>query len=153
MDAQTPPEDSSKGIHISRLAITAAVILPIGFLFVLFFIPSRGITATPSVFSSQILLRYAILLLSIIALFTSTALGIISISQIRKSNGKITGLPLAVFVSLFYPIIILDLILIYIGWRFLGTIERTSLIPLAWLFLILLVDYLIIRLTWRTASK
>jgi hypothetical protein len=131
MDAQTPPEGSSKDIHISRLAITAAVILPVGFLLVLFFIPSSSITATPSVFTSQILVRYAILLLSIIALFTSTALGFISISQIRKSNGLITGLPLAVFVSLFYPIIILDLILIYIGWRFLGTIEGTSLIPLA----------------------
>jgi hypothetical protein len=62
-------------------------------------------------------------------------------------------LPLAVFVSLFYPIIVLDLILIFIGWTFLGTIEGASIIPLAWLFLILLIDYLIIRFAWRTATK
>jgi hypothetical protein len=63
------------------------------------------------------------------------------------------GLPLAVFVSLFYPIIVLDLILIIIGWTLLGSIEELSIIPLAWLFIILVIDYLIIRLTWRYANK
>ncbi|UCF27004.1 MAG: hypothetical protein JSW42_10180, partial [Chloroflexota bacterium] len=83
----------------------------------------------------------------------STALGLISISQIRNSNGGIYGLPLAVFVSLFYPIIIISLFLVFTGWTFLGSLSGSSLIPLAWLFLILLVDYLIIRFTWRAANR
>jgi hypothetical protein len=35
----------------------------------------------------------------------------------------------------------------------LGPLSGSSLIPLAWLFLILLVDYLIIRFTWRAANR
>lgn len=153
MNTSTPPADTSPERNISRLALIGAILLPFGFLIILFFIPLSRSTTPTSPSTWQILLRYTLLPLSVVAPIASTALGVISISQIRNSNGTSYGLPLAVFVSLFYPIIVLDLILIIIGWTFLGSIEGLSIIPLAWLFIILVIDYLIIRLTWRYATK
>ena len=153
MNTSTPPANSSPDRHISRLALIGAILLPFGFLIILFFIPLSISTTPASPSTTQILLRFTLLPLSVVAPFASTALGFISISQIRKPNGTSYGLPLAVFVSLFSPIIVLDLILIIIGWTFLGSIEGLSIIPLAWLFIILVIDYLIIRLTWRYATK
>ncbi|MBE9474225.1 MAG: hypothetical protein IMY85_04985 [Chloroflexi bacterium] len=153
MSSSSLSNDTSPERRISRLAIIGALLLPIGFLLILFFIPLGRSTTPTSPSTWQILFRFTLLPLSIIAPIASTVLGFISISQIRKSNGTIYGLPLAVFVSLFYPIIVLDLILIIIGWTFLGTIEGSSIIPLAWLFIILVIDYLIVRYTWRTAIK
>ena len=62
-------------------------------------------------------------------------------------------MPLAVFVSLFYPILVLDLILFIIGWSVLSDIKGWDLIPLVWLTLVLVIDYFIIRTTWRAVNK
>lgn len=143
-----PPER-----RLSRLAIVGAAILPFGFLLVLSFIPITT-SSTPAADPLwQLILRYFALLLAVIAPFASTTLGLIGISQIRRSDGELYGLPLAVFVSLFYPIVVLSVFLIVLGWSFLGTLSGSSLIPLAWLFAILLIDYLIVRLTWRAAKR
>ncbi len=153
MNDPSQPDNTSTDRHVSRPAIIGVLILPFGFALVLLFIPLVRSTNLDPPSTWQIMLRYSLLPLSVIAPFASTILGFISISQIRKSNGKIYGLPLAVFVSLFYPIIILDLILIVVGWTFLGRLEGLSIIPLAWLFAILLIDYLIIRFTWQWVNK
>jgi hypothetical protein len=134
MSKSFPPTADPQKSRLSRLAISGAALLPFGFLLGLFFIP------------------ISTSLLAVIIPFASTTLGLISISQIRKSAGEIYGLPLAVFVSLFYPIVVLSGLLVILGWTFLGTLSRSSLIPLAWLFVILLIDYLIVRLTWRAAK-
>ncbi len=143
------PADTPTNRRISKLALIGTILLPFGFLF----IPVYQSSGVSSPTTWQILLRYAVLTLAFIIPFASTALGFVSISQIRNSNGAIYGMPLAVFVSLFYPIILLDLILVFLGWTFLGTLARSSLIPLAWFFLILLIDYLLIRYTWRTVNQ
>ena len=153
MSSSSLSNDTSPERRISRLAVIGALLIPFGFFLVLLFFPLSRSTTPTSPSTWQILLRFTLLPLSIVAPIASTALGFISISKIRNSNGTIYGLPLAVFVSLFYPIIVLDLILIIIGWSFLGTIEGLSIIPLAWLFIILVIDYLIIRFTWRTANR
>jgi len=62
-------------------------------------------------------------------------------------------MPLAVFVSLFYPIIILDILLIVIGWLVFGEIEGWEIIPLVWFTLILVIDYFIVRFVWRAATR
>ena len=138
---------------ISRLAIIGAILLPFGFFLILLFVPLNA-SATPTPPSSlQIVLRFTLLPLAVVAPFASTVLGFASISQIRNSNGSIYGLPLAVLVSLFYPIIVLSLILTIVGWTLLGRFEGLSIIPLAWFFLILVIDYLIVRFTWRAARN
>jgi hypothetical protein len=153
MSSSSLSNDTSPNRRISRLAVIGALLIPFGFFLVLFFFPLSRSTTPTSPSNWQTLLRFTLLPLSVVAPIASTALGFISTSQIRNSNGTIYGLPLAVFVSLIYPIIVLDLILIFIGWTLLGTIEGASIIPLAWLFLILVIDYLIVRFTWRAATK
>lgn len=144
--------DQPQARKISRLAIIGAMLLPFGFFLFLLFVPISASTTPTSSSTWQIVLRFTLLPLAVIAPFASTALGFASISQIRNSNGSIYGLPLAVFVSLFYPIIVLSLIMAFVGWTFLGRIEGLSVLPLAWFFLILVIDYLIIRFTWRAAK-
>ena len=144
----TPPER-----RISRLAIIGALLIPFGFILVLLLFPLSRSTTPTSPSTWQTMLRFTLLPLSIIAPIASTALGFISISKIRNSNGTIYGLPLAVFVSLFYPIIVLDLILIIIGWTLLGDIQGWSFLPVIWLFFVFAIDYLIVRSTWRAANR
>ncbi len=153
MRSSSLSNDTSPERRISRLAVIGALLIPFGFFTVLLFFPLSRSTTPTSPSTWQTLLRFTLLPLSVVAPIASTALGFISTSRIHNSNGTIYGLPLAVFVSLFYPIIVLDLILIIIGWTLLGTIEGASIIPLAWLFLILVIDYLIVRFTWRAATK
>ncbi len=144
--------DKSQDRKISRLAIIGALLLPVLFL-ILIFVTLNSSTTLTSPSNLQILLRFTILLTAVIASFASIALGFTSISQIRNSNGSIYGLPLAVFVSLFYPIIVLDVILIIIGWTLLGDIEGWGFLPVIWLFFVFAIDYLIIRTTWRAANR
>jgi hypothetical protein len=153
MHASVSQENEPQERQFSRLAIVGTAILPFGFLLVLFFNPISASTFPTDAPSWQVILRYAALLLAVIAPFASTILGFISMSQIRNSNGMVYGLPLAVFTSLFYPVILLSLFLVIIGWTFLASISGSSLIPLAWLFVILLIDYRIIRFTWRAAKR
>lgn len=144
--------DKSQDRRISRLAIIGALLLPVLFL-ILIFVTLNSSTIFTSPSNWQILLRFTILLTAVIASFASIALGFTSISQIRNSNGSIYGLPLAVFVSLFYPIIVLDVILIIIGWTLLGDIQGWGFLPVIWLFFVFAIDYLIVRTTWRAANR
>jgi hypothetical protein len=120
---------------------------------VFLFIQLSASTSATSATLWQIVLRFTLLPVSIIAPFASTALGLLGISEIRKSDGRIYGLPLAVFVSLFYPIILLDVLFFIVGWSLLGDIQVSSIIPLAWLTMVLVIDYIIVRLTWRAATR
>ena len=145
--------NGSQNKRISRFSIVGAIILPLGFFLVFLFIQLSASTSATSATLWQIVLRFTLLPVSIIAPFASTALGLLGISEIRKSDGRIYGLPLAVFVSLFYPIILLDVLLFIVGWSLLGDIQVSSIIPLAWLTMVLVIDYIIVRLTWRAATR
>ena len=139
--------------HASRRAIIGAILLPFGFFLLLLVIPLSTSTSPTSVTMWQTILRFTLLPLSILAPFASTALGLFGISEIRNSKGGVYGMQLAVFVSLFYPIMVLDLILFIIGWSLLSNIEGWDFIPLVWLSLVLVIDYFIIRTTWRAANR
>ena len=137
--------------RISRLAISGALLLPFGLLLLLSTIPSSNDPANYSPSRWPAALRFLLLTLGSIAPIASTILGYLSIAQIRKSNGLIYGMRLAVFLSLFYPIILLSLILFILGWTLLGNVISSSLIPLAWLVIVLVIDYWIVRVTWNKA--
>ena len=154
--ADTPVDfttDTPKEKRTSRRAIISAILLPFGFFLLLLVIPLSTSTSSTPVSMWQTILRFTLLPLSILAPFASTALGLLGISEIRNSKGGIYGMPLAVFVSLFYPILVLDLLLFIIGWSLLSNIEGWDFIPLAWLTLVLVIDYFIIRTTWRAANR
>lgn len=137
----------------SRRAIAGAVVIPIGFFLLLWFVPISSSTTQTTVTTGQIILRYTLLPLSIIAPFAATTLGLLGISEIRNSAGEVYGMPLAVFASLFYPILVLDLILIVLGWSIFSGIEGWDFIPVLWLALVLGLDYFIIRTVWRAANS
>jgi hypothetical protein len=146
-------EEVSKESRISRRALLGVIILPFGFLLGLYLIPlSARITPAPPS-TLQIIFGYTLLLLSIIAPIAATTLGFFGIAEIRNSNGKIYGMPLAVFVGLFYPVIFFTAILFVIGWIFLGNIQGWDFIPVVWFFLVLVIDYLIIKAVWNVATR
>ena len=132
---------AENGNKVSRYAVAGAVVFPFGFLSLALFFPA----AVP------LWLQSLLIALGGIAIITAVILGILSIRQIRRSAGDTYGMRLAVFLSLFYPIIVLDLLLFMLGWSILGTITTSSLVPLAWLVVIILVDYLVVRITWNRA--
>ncbi len=126
----------------------------------------------------QTLLSVMILLPTLSAPFGATILGWVAVAQIRRSAGKIRGLGLAVFDGLIFPLLVLDGC---IGWlTFLLTrlvvdfhanpsvVGDPRLAPpfltrlandlaqqgvSATGFVILLVDFLIIRAVWRAVNR
>lgn len=145
----SPPESRPT---ISRYAIAGAFLLPFGFLLLLA-IPSLSDQASSPISNWPINLRYLLLALGCLAVIGTTLLGFLAVSQIRNSDGSLYGNPLAVAEELFYPIILLDLVLFIIGWSLLSRISQSSLVPLAWLVAVVIVDYLLIRYTWRLANR
>lgn len=135
--------------HISRRAIIGLIIIILGLLSA-WIATSLNARINPTLAAAwQINLQYILLFVGILAPFVSTALGVWSILEIRTSGGRTSGMPLAFFVSLFYPILVGDLILFYIGAYIFRDFEEYSVIPLIWLVLVLGLDYFIIRTIWR----
>ncbi len=132
-------------------AIIGLILLPFGIInaFLLFIaVPGGGSTTI-----WQWIARFTILPLGIMAPFACTGLGLIAVSQIRKSNGRIVGLPLALFVGLFYPIIILDGVLFVLTlWMFDGRTFLQIAIAITVLVIVAL-DYFIIRQGWKTVTQ
>ncbi|MBK5107085.1 MAG: hypothetical protein JJE12_03100 [Anaerolineales bacterium] len=133
-----PPESKPK---ISRYAVSGAIILPLGLLVFLLVFPTNLPTT----------LTALLIALGGIAIIASTTMGFLAIRQIRSTGGRYSGIRLAVFLSLFYPIILLDLLLSALGWSILGRLTTSSLAPLVWLVVVILVDYWIVRISWNRA--
>jgi hypothetical protein len=126
---------------VSRYVFAGAVLFPLGLLLLLLLILTTLSAA----------LHTALVVLACIVIIASTILGFLGIRQIRKSEGAYSGMRVAVFLSLFYPIIVLDLILFMLGFSILGNLTTSSLVPLAWLVVVILVDYWIVRISWNRA--
>ncbi|MCH7686938.1 MAG: hypothetical protein IH899_09695, partial [Planctomycetes bacterium] len=82
----------------------------------------------------------------------TTFLGIVAISDIRYSEGRLTGLGLAFFDAVFFPTLILNALMIggpvvglgmskYIAWALLVTV-----------LIAVLVDVIVLRLLWRKVT-
>ncbi len=117
--------------------------------------------ASPTILVFPILLFAAVIGLS--APLVATILGLMSISDIRHSQGRITGLPLALFDALLFPLLVLDIVLFVLWimglrWVMHMTSPGHVLIPLAWnvfpaACLCLIVDIVIVMLAWKAAVK
>ena len=133
-----PPEPKPK---TSTFTVLGAVLFPVGFLPLLF----------ASSISIPLYLQYLLSGFAVVALIATPVLGFLGIRQIRRSQGAISGIRLAVVLTLFYPVIVLDLLLFMLGYSILGQRTTSSLVPLVWLVLVMLIDYGIVRVVWNRA--
>ena len=149
---------------VSRTAIIGAVLLPFGILMVtLFFLPASfttysaiaGVTTSslPETTWWQWLLRITILPLGIISPFATTILGLVSISQIRASKGKLIGKTLALLDALFYPLLLLDGLVLALMFAIIasipdGHLALTETLTLLSYFLVIIIDLIIVIITW-----
>jgi serine/threonine protein kinase len=110
-------------------------------------------------------LAVAVSLLGISAPFGTTILGLVAISNIRHSQGRLTGLPLALADALLYPLLVLDvLIFLFFGalcgvvFHFIGVQAGVSYMALLGFIALVVpicvvVDFLIVYAAWRKASS
>jgi len=92
---------------------------------------------------------FAVILLAPLALiglsapFGTTILGLVAISHIRHSAGRLYGMGLAVFDAVLFPLLLLDALLVFVGvtWANLGMPEG--------LILGLIADVAVVVLVWR----
>jgi hypothetical protein len=167
-----PPESFAQDLgpvappaRVSRLAIIGAALLPFGVvagILLLFPVGSTtysvvdGVarTARPATPWWQWLLRVTVLPLGVISPFATTILGIVSLSQIRASGGRLIGKPLALIDALFYPLLLLDGLLVALLAWIIATVAAGQLAlaeSLTWLayVLVIIVDLLIVTMVWR----
>jgi len=109
----------------------------------------------------QIVLSVTLLPLGVLAPFGTTILGWLAVGDIRRLAGRLTGLGLAVFDGLFFPLLALDAFVVWVwieGLRWLqGEVTQDlSVAGPAPVLLALgaaatgaLVDFLIVRRVWR----
>ena len=109
----------------------------------------------PSIGIGVTVLRLVVLPLGVLAPFGSTALGFIGISKIRSSAGRLIGMPLAVAVALFYPLIALDGVLAYLAYRLASDHwkEYWEVVALVSVVVIAALNVYIIRTVWKWATR
>ena len=112
----------------------------------------------------QILLSITLLPLGLAAPFGTTILGWIAVGDIRRARGRISGLPLAVFDGLFFPLLALDGFLIWAWMAIVSGLhgqavfepfhagEVSVLTKLGAASICVMVDLWIIRRVWRAAQ-
>src|SRR5439155_25067624 len=115
----------------------------------------------------QLGLMFTLLPLGLAAPFGTTILGWISVTQIRRSGGRVYGLGLAVFDGLVFPLLALDFVFLTLGANFVhvanrppGTAFKDEIftaggvaVVLFSVGLVAVIDWLICRAVWRTVNK
>lgn len=104
---------------------------------------------------------------ALIYAFFATLLGWISVTQIRRSAGKLDGLWLAVFDGLFFPLLALDSLILAASGAIIWLLRQSSNVGVTpvWLMLFLSglglftvvligwVDFFIVRAVWRAVNR
>jgi tRNA A-37 threonylcarbamoyl transferase component Bud32 len=163
--------------QFSRKAIVGACLLVLPFVLALSWLPMTTLLQSPplmqhintNVHSVHFVTRpFWIFLFPLLigSLTATTILGFAAMKDILYSRGRIVGLPLAIADALLFPLLLLDLLILML----LGSLVRTGLLPevyvlgtknltppidvlLIGIILCVLVDYLIVRATWRAARR
>jgi tRNA A-37 threonylcarbamoyl transferase component Bud32 len=154
--------------RFSRAAIVGACLAPIFFVAFLMYFTANVQTSPGEYHGPPLLQKLAAVVLGglgITAPFGTTMLGWISVTQIRRSAGKLYGLGLAVFDGLLFPLLALNVaVWLVVGNLFranppqygtaLGAflVEHKAIIPLSMLLVCLAVDLFIIRRVWRAVN-
>jgi hypothetical protein len=169
--------------QLSKAALWGALMVPLFLLAVICFALSmvtfvtpvaryesggQATVARPMWIGMIVLIPLAVIqLFGFLSPFLTTILGVVAISNIRHSRGKLYGLPLAVFDALLFPLMLLDLVLFGVGGLLLSLALRLVLSPtndaiviapllittLLLLPLIVVLDIWLVRLTWQAVTK
>jgi len=107
----------------------------------------------PEVTVWQWIARLVILPLGVLAPFVCTTLGCLGISRIRHSRGRLIGLPLAVPVALFYPLLVLDGVIFTVVYVVTDGSEHWRVIYAVTALVILVLDVYIVRAAWKAAAR
>lgn len=97
-----------------------------------------------------------VLPIGLAAPFGTTILGLVAISNIRHSNGRLTGLPLAVADAILFPLLLLDILVGIAVFYLLSTIYGSVSTGLALLLSLIagvILDIVIARACWKRASR
>jgi hypothetical protein len=147
------PTQSSTRTRFSRYPIIGAILLPFGMGLALLFFPIFPSNTETIPTFWQWILRFTILPLGILAPFACTIIGLLGISEIRKSSGRVIGLPLSFFVTIFYPIIFLDLLLFWITASIFSSTDYWNIVFAMCIIIILVLDYVIIKAGWKVVNR
>ena len=143
--------------RFSRKAIIGALMIPFPMLLMIgsvFFVRNSSAVpmppgSAPVINSAQpSILGLGVLIVTGLPLILTTILGMIAISDIRSSNGRIVGLGLAFFDAIFFPVIFLNGLLVAVIAQVLD-----SSIPSSVLFLgVIVLNTLTIMLLWKNTK-
>jgi len=102
-------------------------------------------------------LAVAVSIVVLAAPFCTTILGLVAISEIRRSKGKLYGLPLAVADALLFPLLVFDGLIFTAVYFAVPQVSGTPLLAgrlaIPALLAILAADVLIARAAWRAAAS
>jgi serine/threonine protein kinase len=161
--ANVPPQmpAPSESPRLSRTALLGAIwapLAPIAFILGFGQFTTPGSSA-PGPERWQTLLAFTLLALGIAAPVATTVCGLVSLSQIRRSSGRLYGLCLALVDALLFPLLALDALIgfllfnaaiAFLGWtRGYSDVHNSQLI-IATLLVSAIVDFLIIFWAWRS---
>ncbi|MHC4643447.1 MAG: serine/threonine-protein kinase [Planctomycetota bacterium] len=159
-DREIRPRDNEQLRRFSRTAIVGACWALLAILLLIPIIVYYSLIFSEGDESRDIMLTHLVMapfvLLGLTPLFGTTILGIVSITHIRHSAGRLYGIGLALFDALFFPLILLNIILFCI---FAGNIVQIPLgsyygkyVIFAVILACPVLDFLIIRWAWRKAN-
>ena len=170
-DRQMPTEAVMPD-RFSRLAILGAFWAPYFFIYfylLIFYVrvvPVGPGFTPPGIDWSHLLLSLTIVPLGIMAPFGTTILGWVAVNRIKHSSGKLTGLGLAVADGLFFPLLILDNIIVGLFLLLCRSLRHSwpqqvsryegltiMLFTIAALAVIFWLDYAIIKWTWNRVGS
>lgn len=149
---------------ISRAAIIGAVFLPFGLVMaILFLLPVSfatfseidgvAVESMPQTAWWQWLLRFTVLPLGILSPFVTTISGLVAMSQIRASKGKLVGKPLALIDALFYPLLLLDGLVLALLFAIIasipeGNLALTETMAMLGYLAVIILDVVVVAIAW-----
>ncbi|MHC4745119.1 MAG: serine/threonine protein kinase, partial [Planctomycetota bacterium] len=143
--------------RFSRRAIAAAACIPLAVPLFVMLSTKEGYDRFENLFTptgenwGQWFFTFIVSIVGIAAPFATTILGCISLSEIRRSRGRLVGLPLALADAILFPLIVVDFLIFVIFLSNYSPFSNPRLIPLV-LLICAVVDLLLIRWAWRKAK-
>ena len=159
-DGSPVREQPSTQPRFSRTAIVGAFWVPFFFGAAVFLAMER-----PAGFQRYSFVATMLVFLSLAACFGTTILGGVAVSQIRRSAGTLSGMWLAVFDGLLFPLLAMNGLVIgglIFGFRVIGPpatpvpfwlLLFITILELCLLALLFLGNFFIVRWAWRAANK